>query len=81
MSELDRELYLFDSLASRCSYDTEAASNGENWKAYTQYGALVDGKAVCEGYARAMQSLLSCGGWKVRSSVGLQGNAAYVEPC
>lgn len=62
MSELDRELYLFDSLASRCSYDTEAASNGENWKAYTQYGALVDGKAVCEGYARAMQSLLSCAG-------------------
>lgn len=62
LSELDRELYLFEALAARCSYDAETASGGENWKAYTQYGALVEGKAVCEGYSRAMQSLLSYAG-------------------
>ena len=62
LSELDREIYLFESLSKRCTYDTETASGEENWKAYTLYGALVDGKAVCEGYSRAMQSLLGCTG-------------------
>lgn len=55
------ELALHDRLAAACTYHTEAAqSNAEDAypHAYTAYGALVEGRAVCEGYSRAMQLLL-----------------------
>ncbi len=54
------ELYLHDTLLARCTYDqnaTESASRYPN--AYSAYGALVEGRAVCEGYAKAMQWLLT----------------------
>ena len=54
------ELYLHDKLLSSCAYDqaaTESAAKHPN--AYSAYGALVQGKAVCEGYAKAMQILLN----------------------
>ena len=54
------ELYLHDTLLSSCIYDqsaTESAAKHPN--AYSAYGALVQGKAVCEGYAKAMQILLN----------------------
>ncbi len=55
------EKYLHDKLINTCIYDDESASQGydNNPNAYTVYGALVEGKAVCEGYSRAMQLLLS----------------------
>ena len=55
------ELHLHDQLNRDCTYDTEAAADkqGSDVIAYTAYGALVDGSAVCEGYARAMQLLLN----------------------
>lgn len=56
-SELDREIFLFKKITEQCRYDYTAGQNGETWKAYTAYGALVEGKAVCDGYARAMQLL------------------------
>ena len=62
--EFETELYLHDTLIERCTYDTAAASTGFDGApfAYSAYGALVEGKAVCEGYARAMQLLLKqCG--------------------
>ena len=53
LSELDREIVLFEQIAQRCTYDTDAAKKILlPWKSYTIYGLLVDGKAVCEGYAR-----------------------------
>lgn len=50
-NEYERELLLHDALAKRVTYQ-----EGEN--AHNAYGALVMGKAVCEGYARAFQYLL-----------------------
>ena len=60
-SEYEAELILHDWLLSKCEYDNEAANLGydSNESAYSAYGALVEGKAVCEGYARAMQLLLN----------------------
>lgn len=55
------ELAIHDRLAAACTYHTAAAqSNSEDAypHAYTAYGALVEGRAVCEGYSRAMQLLL-----------------------
>jgi hypothetical protein len=59
LNELDREIYIFQRIAEKTSYDDAAVSDSKLWLAHTAAGALVDGKAVCEGYSRAMQ-LLAC---------------------
>lgn len=59
MSDYDKELYFHDYIVKNCSYDYSALSDEEFNDSYTAYGALVEGTAVCEGYARAMQFLLS----------------------
>lgn len=60
--EFGRELYLHDRLIDRCSYDTVASKSkepaAEYPNAFSVYGALVERKAVCEGYSRSMQLLL-----------------------
>ncbi len=54
----EKELFFHDSLVEGCAYQDSA---GE-WKAYTAAGALLEGQAVCEGYARAFQLLLDQAG-------------------
>lgn len=66
LSEFERELKLYDLLAANCSYDSAAVKDSSMWRAYTVFGALVNGKAVCEGYSRAMQLLLSYAGMQCR---------------
>ncbi len=52
------ELYFHDAICERVVY-----TNGEAEDlVYTAYGALINGKAVCEGYARAMQLLCNAAG-------------------
>ena len=55
------ELFLHDRLLQICTYDNRAAASSSDVyaNAYSAYGALVEGKAVCEGYAKAMQILLN----------------------
>ena len=57
--EYDVEYYLHDKLVSNCTYDSDAADKGsaEFPNAYSAYGAIAEGKAVCEGYARGLQLL------------------------
>ena len=63
MSEFEKELYLHDALASHTMYvDTENAHNA--------YGALVNGKAVCDGYSEALQYLLRCVGIQSFIAIG-----------
>ena len=52
MGEFEREVTIHDTLAKRIEYDLTAPN------AHNAYGALVEGKAVCEGYAEALQVLL-----------------------
>ena len=52
MSEYDREKLLHDRLAEKVVYD------GSDTHAHSAYGALVQGRAVCEGYAKAFQVVL-----------------------
>ena len=58
--DYETERYLHDQLTVRCTYDITAAEQETiaSPNAYSAYGALVEGKAVCEGYAKAMQLLL-----------------------
>lgn len=66
-TEYERELKAHDWLCEITEYDSEALklSSGEHL-AWTVYGAFIDGKAVCEGYSKAMQLLcfmqgINCG--------------------
>jgi len=52
MSDRDKAIVLHDYLVLKCEY-VDAGSDNK----YTAYGALVEGKAVCEGYACAYQLL------------------------
>ncbi len=53
MSDYQKVQYIHDYLISNCSYSDE----GEN--SYNAYGCIVDKKAVCEGYSKAMQTICS----------------------
>lgn len=59
----EREKYVHDFLLDHCEYDDEAAASDEatskEYMAHSIYGALVNGKCVCEGYGTAMQLLLN----------------------
>jgi len=57
MSDYEKELAIHDYIIDHCSYGH--ASDGSE---YTAYGALVNGQAVCSGYAAAMELLMSCCG-------------------
>ena len=55
MTDFEKELYLHDQLALGVVYQ-------ESDHAHDSYGALVEGVAVCEGYAEALQYLLQKAG-------------------
>lgn len=68
LSEYERELYIHNYLLENCEYDKTAAelvyndiSSGSD-ASFTAYGALINGRAVCQGYADAISYLLSCVG-------------------
>lgn len=63
MNEYDKELILHDTLLNSTVYDKAAAADSSNNPfAFTAYGALVNGTAICEGYSRAFQLLMKCVG-------------------
>lgn len=63
MSDEERALALHDYLISICSYDHEGYDSGElTVPSQCAWGALVDGLAVCSGYARAYQLLCRAAG-------------------
>lgn len=62
MSEYERELALHDWLASRLTYDEETAAGSDAHPEAFTIACLLDGRAVCEGYARSFQLLLNFAG-------------------
>lgn len=78
MSEFDRELYLHDFLIENCSYDTDAMWQKDDWAAFTCYGALVNQSAVCEGYSKAMQALLSYAQMQCGIVSGVSGQSLHM---
>ena len=56
MSDFDKEIAAHDYLVKNCKYGF--AEDEQN--AYDAYGVLVDGKAVCDGYAEAFFMLMTC---------------------
>lgn len=56
MSDWDKIKYIHDYIALNCKYD----ESGKN--KYSAYGAIIDGKAICEGYSKAMAYLCNKAG-------------------
>lgn len=87
MSEFERELALHDWLMQQCSYDHAAAqeilTSGDNLNDYltaaSAYGAMVNNKAVCTGYANAMKLLLNGAGIKCSLIEGKAPNSGWEE--
>lgn len=59
MTEYSREIYIHDWLVANCNYAEDVAKISDDFLSFTSYGALVNQRAVCEGYTRAMQLMLS----------------------
>lgn len=63
MTEFDKELTLHDYIANNTRYDYESyVKDAIPDSSFDEYGALVLGVAVCEGYARAMQLMCDLSG-------------------
>ncbi len=56
MTDYQKVFAIYRYLANTVTYDTVAASSGTSvYRSYTAYGALMDGVAVCDGYASAFR--------------------------
>lgn len=56
MTDYEKELYLHEALAGFITYGYLSGDN--QTLSHTAYGAMVNGLAVCDGYAKAFQTLL-----------------------
>jgi len=60
MSDLEKEIAIHNYIIRNVKYDYENYLKGAVTKdSYNAYGALVDGTAVCQGYAESMKFLLN----------------------
>lgn len=59
LSEYEREKAIHDIVLGNCTYKAGVTSARDGWEYFSAYGALVNGEAVCEGYAKSMQILLN----------------------
>ncbi len=67
MTEYEKEKRLHDYIIKNCEYSFGSDDNDHEYRAY---GALVEGQAVCNGYAEAFSLLLSCAGIENEFVVG-----------
>ncbi len=84
MTEYEKELVLHDYLVTHIKYDKQnLLSDTLPDETHTAYGALVNGIAVCDGYARSFQVLLNAVGIESSMIVGdfdsLNGSLAPVR--
>lgn len=81
LSYFDRELYVHDKLAEKCEYaDINGEAQGKT-DIYTSLGAIVNGEAVCEGYTRGTQLLLSLVGLESYYVYGRGNNELHMWNC
>lgn len=76
LDDYGKELALHDYLVTHCTYGTSLEQDESE---YTEYGALVKGRAVCGGYAAAMDLLLKCAGVETKYIRGTARNMRDAE--
>ena len=80
LSDYQKALKVHNFICSKAKYDTNAENDIANYPtAFTAYGALVEGKAVCQGYASAFYRICKELGLNVRfvSSSATKGKHAW----
>ncbi len=78
LSEYEREKRLHDILLQNCAYKSGVTSSSDGWTYFSAYGAIVDGEAVCEGYAKSMQILLNLVGIPCSTIRGTGDNVGHM---
>lgn len=89
-SEVIKEKLIYEHVVQTVSYDDIAAANIDNYEltvphAFDIYGAAVEGKAICEGYAKLFQYLCYTVGINSTQVIGVAGgnhhmwSAALIE--
>ena len=58
-SDYDKILYVHDYIINNTIYNYETADTERYDSRHTAYGCLVDGSAVCDGYAKAFQYIMN----------------------
>lgn len=76
MDDVQKVRAVTDYLCAHVRYDTVHAKNPEHHRKATAYAALVQGQAVCQGYAAAAYRLLREAGIPVRIVTGTAGEYA-----
>ena len=78
-TDFEKELYINDLLIEKCAYNYDAASSDKVvGNEHNAYGALIEGSAVCEGYAKAFQHLSNKLGLECVSLNGVcEGDTAF----
>ncbi len=59
LSVYEKEKAIHDYLVKNCTYKSGVNDATDGWQYFSAYGALINGEAVCEGYAKAFEVLLS----------------------
>ena len=59
LKEYHLEKYIHNTVIDNCTYAMGVTTAEDGWEEFTVYGALVNGGAVCEGYAHSMCLLLN----------------------
>ncbi|MBR6418890.1 MAG: hypothetical protein IKS42_01005 [Oscillospiraceae bacterium] len=75
ISDYEKALYVHDYLVDHCVYDEASVDLQETALVHTAYGCIVQGSAVCEGYARAYQYLMQALGFECGTVSGIARNS------
>ncbi len=75
--DTEKARYLYDYLCENVTFDLENLYNDEDVLKYTAYGAAVNGRAVCQGFATLYYKLALAAGLDCRIVTGTKGNVAH----
>ena len=73
----EKARYLYDYLCENVTFDLENLYNDEDVLKYTAYGAVVNGRAVCQGFATLYYKLALAAGLECRIVTGKRGDVAH----
>ncbi len=77
MPDYQKELLIHDYIVEHCTYQETADSKAQ----YTAYGCLIEGKAVCEGYAESARLLFQAAGLDCYYVEGAGNSANHAWNC
>ena len=78
-TDYDKALALHDAVADHVQYERQLQSGPTGLMVQEAYGAVVNGLAVCDGYAKLYQALLQAVGIPSTRIVGPAGSNGHVE--